>query len=385
MSATISRMDPDALIRRAEADAQLSNWGDAPFLDALEVLCRSVREDQPRRPNDVVAFEANILRFMNIRLRMMADRAAYPEIAAQKIEQPLIVMGLPRSGTTILHSLLSQDPRLRSPQRWEVDEPSPPPRTETYSTDPRIERAARAVEEIDPVFRAMHQMGATLPEECNHLQSGSFRSLNFWARLALPTYSRWLLDEANMRPAFDYHRQFLQHLQAYAPRDRWVLKSPPYLFWPKDLLLAYPDACIVMTHRDPAEVLPSNASLVAHIRGSDGPENAKGVGAEQMIWLRGVERTMAYRAREARKGQFIDVQYRDFLANPIETIRTIYAYFNIEMTQDVEAAMRAFMVENRQGKHGEHNYTAEKFGLEADIMHSRFASYIDHYNIPVRK
>ena len=381
MSAAV---DADALVRRAEAETSLADWGDTPFRDALEILCRSARDDQPRRADALPAFEANILRLMGLRLRMTADRNAHPEIPRQRIGRPLIVMGLPRSGTTILHSLLSRDPRLRSPQKWEVDQPSPPPRIDTYASDPRIADAAAAIEKVDPTFRAMHQMGATLPEECNNLQMASLRSLNFWARMALPSYSRWLLEEADMAPAYAFHRQFLQHLQAFAPRERWVLKGPPHVFWPETLLATYPDACIVMTHRDPAEVLPSNASLIAHLRGVSEAVDAKSVGAEQMIWLEGLKRTMAYRERAARPGQFVDIQYRDFVSDPLEAVRVIYAHFGIELTADAEVAMRAFMADNQQEKHGKHVYTAEQFGLDAKTLHREFADYIHRYDIQVR-
>jgi len=385
LNAAATSLDANALIKVAEGATGLSDWGDTPFLDALEILCRSASQDDLSHPSDALGvFRENILRLMGLRLRMTADRNAHPEIPAQVIRKPLIVIGLPRSGTTILHSLLSQDPRNRSPQKWEVDQPSPPPRAESYASDPRIADAAAAIERVDPTFRAMHQMGATLPEECNNLQMASFRSLNFWARLKLPGYSRWLIEQADMAPAYEFHRQFLQHLQAFAPRDRWVLKGPPHLFWPETLLETYPDARVVMTHRDPAEVLPSNASLIAHLRGVTDAAEAKAVGAEQMIWLQGLDRTMAYRSRTPRPDRFVDVHYRDFIADPLAAVRAIYAHFDIDLTQDAGAAMRAFMANNQPEKHGKHVYTAEQFGLDAGTLHRECGKYIQHYGIEVR-
>jgi hypothetical protein len=292
------------------------------------------------------------------------------------------VVGLPRSGTTILHSLLSQDPAVRSPQKWEVDEPSPPPRRETYDSDPRIAVCAAAVDRLEPEFRAMHQVEATLPEECNGIMMPSLQSLNFWAATRLPAYSDWLLDEADMRPAYRFHKQFLQHHQAFAPGARWVLKAPPHLLWMDVLMETYPDARIVVTHRDPAQVLPSNASLIAFLRRRAADVDPHGVGEEQVrIWGEGVRRTMAYRASAGDDGRFLDTYYADFVRAPLDTVKAIYRHFDLPLTAEAESRMVRFMEENRQGKHGEHSYTPEMFGLSAARVHRDFAEYIDHYRI----
>jgi len=377
-------LDASEFLNKAEQRTGLTDWGEIPFRESLDVLCRSAQEECLRgRPAE--AFAANIDGILAKRLRLVADRKTYPEIARQQVRRPLFVTGLPRSGTTILHSLLSQDPAHRSPQKWELDDPSPPPRAETYDSDPRIAVAAAAVERIEPEFRAMHQMGAQLPEECIQLQILSFQSLVFWAAHDLPTYSEWLMGEADTLPSFQFHRHYLQHLQAFAPKERWVLKAPSHMFWLDKLLEVYPDAGIVVMHRDPAEVLPSNASMVAFIRNRMGEVDPRAIGADQVrVWGTAVQRAMDFRARTPRPEQFFDTHYSDFIRDPLTVVRAIYQHFDMTLTPEAEAAMRAFMAENRQDKHGKHVYSAEQFGLDKPTLHRAFAGYIDHYGVRTR-
>lgn len=187
-----SPLDPDALQRQAEAETGAADWG--PALDpALSRLCRSARDEAGLSEQGEARFAAQLLALLKTRLQIYADRTRHPEIAAQDIVAPLIVTGLPRSGTTILHGLLAQDTRVRSPQRWEVEQPSPPPRSASYRNDPRIAKSQARVDALPAAFKAMHAMGATLPEECNSVMQLAFASPNFVATMAVPSYMRWLL------------------------------------------------------------------------------------------------------------------------------------------------------------------------------------------------
>lgn len=377
-------LDAERLMRAAEIEAGSQDWGAPPFREALDRLLASARAEARLEGERAIAFAANIRRLMVRRLRLYADRAAHPEIARQKIVAPMIVVGLPRSGTTILHALLAQDPAARSPLRWEIERPSPPPRAESFADDPRIAAAQADVDRLPATFRAMHAMGAQLPEECNSLMTMAFLSPNFGATARLPGYARWLIEEADLAPAFALHRHVLQHLQAFAPRDHWVLKGPPHIYWLDALLAAYPDARIVVTHRDPADVLPSNASLIAFLRGADATGKLQ-AGQDQIDeWGAGLRASTAYRATGAHADQFVDTHYADFMRDPIAVVRRVYDRFGMVLTPEAEARMRAFMAENAQGKHGHHDYAAADFGLERDTLHARFADYIRAYGIETR-
>jgi hypothetical protein len=376
-------LTPEALMRAAEVEAGLCDWGEPAFHRALELMCRSARDEARLEGAAREGFAANLRRLMGNRLRLYADRSRHPQIAEQKIISPLVVTGLPRGGTTILHSLLSQDPDARSPQKWEIDFPSPPPRRETYDCDPRIAVTAAAVEQLDPQFRAMHQVEATLPDECNAIMTMTFRSLNFPAATPLQSYTEWLIDEADMRSAYRRHLHVLQHMQAFAPRRYWVLKAPPHLLWLDVLLETYPDAKVVMAHRDPAEALPSLASLIAFLRRSAGEVDPIDVGEEQLrIWGTAIRKAMAYRTANPNKGQFFDVYYRDFLRDPLATVRAVYQHFGLPLTEAAEAAMRRFLAANQQNKHGRHEYTPETFGMSKGRLRQAFGDYIERYAVP---
>jgi hypothetical protein len=378
------QLDGETLVRDAEQRAGSGDWGFPPFREALDRLLHSARTEAQLSGEAAARFATMIGGLLVKRLNLYADRARHPEIARQEIVAPIVVTGLPRSGTTILHSLLAQDPSSRSPLRWEVERPSPPPRADTFDTDPRIALSQADVDRLPETFRAMHAMGAELPEEDNSIQTMAFLSSNFGAQARLPSYMHWLIQEADVTPAFQLHRHVLQHLQAFAPRERWVLKAPPHLYWPEALLATYPDARIVVTHRDPADVLPSNASLIAYLRGADA-DGRRLAGQDQIDeWGVGLRRTIAYRASDAHADQFLDTLYADFMRDPIAVVRRVYDRFGLALTSQAEAAMRRFMADNRQSKHGSHDYDAGDYGLDRERLHAEFADYIATYAIPTR-
>lgn len=378
-------LEPETLCKLATEATGLADFGPIEFLIPLERLCKSAHDEGRLGENTRAAFKGMILGNLSRRLRIYADRQQMPEIAAQVIAPPLVVTGLPRSGTTILHALLAQDPAVRSPQSWEVTFPSPPPREDTYASDPRIAQSQAQIETLDPAFRAMHAMAATMPDECNSIMTMAFMSPNFGASFNVPGYVNWLIEEADMGPAFTFHRHFLQHHQAFCPGKFWVLKSPPYLWWLDKLFAAYPDARVVFTHRDPAQILASNASLINFLREKSYPVDKIALGQEQLDqWGLGVTQSMAYRASGKHEDQFIDTQYADFMADPMAIVRSVYRHFGLDLTADAVAAMANFSAANAQGKHGQHLYNAADYGLEANRIHRIFADYIARFNIPVK-
>lgn len=384
-TAAAARLNPEKLRAAAIAATGFSDWGEGDFSEALERLCRSAVDEAGFSEHGLESFAGRIDKALTTRLQLIADRARYPEIAKQEIRAPLIVAGLPRSGTTILHALLAQDPAVRSPQKWEVDEPSPPPRAETYKTDPRIAKSQAGIDALPDKFKAMHAMGATLPDECNSIMMMAFLSPNFGASASIPSYMRWLVGEADMAPAFAIHRAMLQNLQAFAPGRNWVLKAPPYLWWIDDLFRAYPDARLVITHRDPSEVMPSNSSLIAFLQSLNAQVDLLAVGQEQTdIWGLGIDRLLAVRASGRHADRIMDSQYQDFIKDPMQVVRAVYARFGMPLTDEAVTAMAKFMADNQQGKHGKHEYEAEDYGLDRGALRERFANYIENFSIPLR-
>jgi hypothetical protein len=380
-STAAEALDPDRLIAEAEAVVDSSDWGEPPFRDALEILCRSA-VDELNAPQ-MLALKDKIEPRLVQRLQMMRDRRTYPEIARQEIRDPLVVTGLPRAGTTVLHAVLSRDPRVRSPLKWEVAAPSPPPQAD-FRDDPRFLASEAAMAKIDPALLAMHTMAADLPEEDQMLFEWAGRSHNLCVRGYLPDYMRWLLNEADMRPAYEFHRQALQHMQAFAPRTFWSLKTPLHMHWLDELFATYPEARIIVMHRDPAQVLPSLSSLTYYGRASLAPADPHAIGRELFDeFSLATDRLMAFRDRGAHSDRFIDVNHVDFVRAPMEVIQRVYDKFGIDLTDEARSAMSSFMADNRSGRHGKHSYTLEEFGLSKGAIRERFRRYIETYTVPL--
>lgn len=377
-------LDGDALLDKARGQTGLADFGDDRFREGLGVLLKSYDTDACLSLVGRFAAREDTLRLLETRLQLEQDRKRFPGIAKQEIRKPIFIVGLPRSGTTLLHNLLAQDPANRVPMSWEVMFPSPPPERAHYETDPRIEKAENTLRWLDrlaPKFRAIHAVGARLPQECIAITSHAFESPRFHTTHDVVSYQAWLTDR-DLRAAYSFHRRMLQHLQWNCPASRWVLKSPAHLFGLDAIFKTYPDARIVQTHRDPIEVLPSTANLTAVLRRAFSNKiNLEDIGIEvTQRWAEGVRRAMAFRdANMAARDRFLDIRYRELVWDPIATVRCIYARFDMEWTADLEDRMRRFLATNPQYKHGNHDYSLAQFGLVSEDIRCLFQSYCDRF------
>uniref|UniRef100_UPI001F55D115 sulfotransferase family protein n=1 Tax=Sphingobium sp. Sx8-8 TaxID=2933617 RepID=UPI001F55D115 len=231
----------ERIVEEAVSRTGLDTFGDSSFLEGLDRLVESINADRDLPQQARTAAAQRLTGLLEQRLCLYADRRTYPEIAAQRIERPLIVIGMPRSGTTFLHALLAQDPASRSPLAWQLGQVSPPPRQETFESDPRIAATDAAQAGLPEDFRIMHLVGAKLPDECNAILNLGFFSPNFDASWNVRSYLDWFVH-ADAQPYYALHRHMLQHLQAFTTGERWVLKAPPHMFHIAALIHAYPDA-----------------------------------------------------------------------------------------------------------------------------------------------
>ena len=371
------------LLDKAEAATGLSDWGDLQFVEGLTVLRDSVAKESQTGKAGLEIFEDMATGILIKRLKVIDDRTRYPEISQEEIQCPLIVVGLPRTGTTILHALLTQASNARSPLDWEIDEPSPPPRQASYNSDPRIARRKAVVDVIGPPMRTYHIMDAQLPDECDVLLQFAFQTFRLNANFYTPGYMEWLL-QADTSLGYDFHRQMLQHLGAFTDDKQWILKSPTHIFWLDRLLATYPDARIIFTHRDPADVVPSTASFYCFVRRNAGSmAEPQKVGREQLdLWSTGIRRAMQFRNENPhRQKQFFDVHYRELNSDPVAVARKIFSYFGMPFCDATEQAMQRFMADNQQGKQGTHKYSLEEFGLDKGSLEQEFAEYLQAYTI----
>jgi hypothetical protein len=380
-------LDPDALERRAAARAGAERDVPKAFREGLRELVRALESEAKLSLLGRVSARSQILRLLENRARLEADRARNPGIAREPITRPLFVVGLPRTGTSLLHALLAQDPATRTPLAWEVRELSPPPERASFASDPRIAPCARELDglyKMLPEFRAIHPMEADWPQECVSITAHAFMSLQFSTTWRIPSYTAWL-DQQDPAPAYAQHRRVLQHLQWRVPRERWVLKTPAHLWSLPTLFATYPDAGVIHTHRDPVRVLASTASLstILHKVASDAHDPA-GIGREWAAELAlGLERAGSFRAREARLAdRFVDVQFGELTGDALGVVERIYAHFGLALSDEARSRMQRFIAENPREKHGVHRYRLEDFGLDAAHERRRFSAYSEQFRVP---
>jgi len=380
-------LDPAGLLAAATRRTGLAEFGDPSFRVALERLVEAFEREAALTTLGRMIARRDLLRLLEGRLHMEQTLRAHPEIEAAPIRAPIFVLGLPRTGTTILHELLALDPANRVPVTWEVMTPWPPPERATFESDPRIavaEKQLSGVERIIPGFQAVHRMGARLPQECVAITAYEFASILFTTTHHVEGYQAWL-ESIDHRAIYRAHRRWLQYFQWRVPGDRWVLKSPGHL-WTLDALLAvYPDARIVQTHRDPLRVIASLVSLSALLRSM--ASDAIDPPAIAREWAprlaAGLEASM--RARDAAAlpdDRLFDVHFHEFVGNEIETIHRLYERFGLVLSGEAESRMRAYIAANPKDKHGSHRYDFGTAGLDSAAERRRFAAYADRYAIP---
>ncbi|BBX17156.1 sulfotransferase family protein [Mycolicibacterium duvalii] len=381
------RLVPDRLVEQACDQAGSDDFGsDDSWRDGLERLTHDFVKEARLSDLGVEIAAADVLRALTNRLEITQWRVAHPEVAEQQITQPIVIVGQPRTGTTILYDLLAQDPQLRPPLTWEVDRPFPVPDVRTYHTDPRIAETQASIdlaEQLMPGFQAFHPMGALVGQECVRITAGQFCSMIFSVQYRLPNYYQWLLHEADHRDAYRYHRKFLQHLQSGVP-GQWLLKSPAHL-WQLDVLLQeYPDALIVQTHRDPLNVISSVSALTVHLRRmaserADIQEAAVQCREEIVV---GLEREMRFRdSGVLAPDRVVDVHFADFMRDPFATIGNIYRSLGRELPESTEQRMRDYLAAH-PGDGSVSRYTWADTGLDAATVRDQVAEYQQRYGVP---
>ncbi len=380
------RLDPESLSAKSMKRTGLSDFGDDSFRQPLRLLLEAFENEAHLTALGRMIAQRDIVRLLCNRLHVVDTIGHNPEIIGGEVRKPLFIVGLPRTGTSILHELMAQDPANRVPMTWEVHEMWPPPERGTYDTDPRIaavDKHLGGVDQIIPGFKKMHPMGALLPQECVALTAHDFATMIFTTTHHIPSYQRWL-DQADMVPAYRSHKRQLQYLQWRCPAERWVLKSPGHLWALNALLAVYPDSRIVQTHRDPLKVVASLTSLVTLLRGMASDRvDPHGVGAEwSSLLAAGLEKAMTVRdQRQLPSEQVFDMHFHELLRDEIAMVRRIYEHFGMQLSRDAEQRMRQFLSANPRDKHGTHRYRLADAGLDTESERRRFAGYQSRFGI----
>ena len=376
-------MDVDNLLSAAADGTGLDDFGDGSYREGLEALVASLVDDARLSEVGTLALESQIVANLANRLRVVDWWAAHPELAEERIERPVFIVGLPRTGTTLLSYLLDCDDGVRSLMRWEAMSSVPPPQRATFTTDPRIDatrESSAMLDALNPGFKAIHYEAPDGPTECVAVFSQEFKSV-LWETVAnVPGYSSWLLA-ADHTSAYRYHRRLLQLLQSGAP-GQWVLKSPGHRLAPDVLLETYPDASIVVTHRDPVTVVASVCSLVRSLSGTFSDADHGAYVNEH--WTALVEE-MIRRVDAVRDGdpdadaRILDVGYDELVRSPLAVVERVYEHAGRDLDGAAVDAMAAYLEGNRQGTHGRHTYSLDELGLDGDELRHRFAGYRERY------
>ena len=373
----------DALLERAADAAGTDDYGDPSFREGLTQLVESLNHEARLSELGSVMAESFLISTLTNRLRVEAWRAAHPEVADERVEAPIVVVGMSRSGTTLLSHLLGKDDGLRSLLRWEALESVPPPESATYATDPRYLTAVEmdAVSDLVlPGFKAIHHDPPDAPVECNTLLAHAFSSTVFTTVYFVPSYFRWILS-ADPAPAYAFHQRMLQLLQSKVP-GRWNLKGPQHGYALDELKKTYPDATFIVTHRDPAVCTASTASLIAYLneKTSDGTDRTV-IGDVTTEFVAHCADGLVEYHQGRGPSSMIHVAYPDLVRDPLATVRIIYEQLGRTLRPPVEAAMAELIEAQPQHHYGVHRYTAGDFGLNRAALDERFASYRDTFDV----
>jgi len=373
----------EGLLKDAAKQTGLKDFGDPVFHDPLTRLGTSIDKEANLKLLNTIGHRIGFLVSLKKRLYIQQDLNRFPEISQVPVTAPLFILGMPRSGTTLLHNLLSMDDDARWLHPWEDEEPWPE-RPSPEAPDPRESKFRATLEArraMNPKLAMMHDFDS--PGECDKLFSPTFFSHSHAVALNIPTYAQWL-EEASWQewlPPYRYYRQQLQRLSWYRPGGTWVLRSPQHMGVLETLLEVFPDARCIHLHRDPKRSIPSASSFVVtqvqRERQAD-PQKLGELIAGRLA--RRLDRTIASR-KTLPANHFFDIHYPDLLADPIATIRRVYDYFGLEMTATSEHRMRGWLLDNPQHKRGVHKYTLEQFGLTAEKIDRLYGDYREYFGV----
>ena len=374
----------DVLHERAAHARKLDDFGDPSYRNALEVLCDSLDRDASLTAAGEFALQEMIVNALEARLLCEDGLRQFPEASQSEVKRPLVIIGLPRTGTTALHHLIAQDTNIQALEHWLARTPKPRPPREAWAKDADFLASKAGIDamlELSPELRAIHEIEAHLPDECWNLFAQNFAHSSYEANVHVPSYARWWAG-SEMTPVYQQHLRNIQLIGHREPEKRWLFKDATHLFGLDALLTVYPDACIVQTHRDPISLIPSVCSLCWTVRAplNENMDRAAFARSTLDLWHRGIDGMMRARDRYP-SAQFFDLPFERVVSDPIRAVADIYDHFDFDFTAEAEQAMRDFRTNNPKGKHGEHHYSLGEWSLDAAEIRERFDPYLRTYDV----
>ncbi len=375
----------DELIARARGRTGLVDFGGTPFEEPLQNFLRACREEGDLTLFGRLATRWDVVRFLSNLLRLRDEERQDPGILDQSIERPIFIAGLPRSGTTFLHTLLALDPANLIPRVWQLIHPYPLDEARS-GPDLRPRRVARQLRMFGIIaheVRRMHPIDADSPQECSEITAHVFASLRFDTTYHIPRYRRWL-DETGHLDAYRFHKRFLQHLQHQsATAGHWVLKCPDHIFALSALRTVYPDACIVFVHRDPLAVLASVARLTEVLRRPFTRHVDKiEIGRQDSDrWLAATELMITAADERSSAEPIFHIHYRDLVGDPLRTVAALYRHFGRAFDPHAAARIGQLVAAKPNGGYGARRSRLEEYGLDPALERARYARYMQRFEI----
>lgn len=378
----------DDIISSATKTAGHSDLGSTDVLDGLTTLLGALEETADLHPFGRFYTKKVITALLVNRLSLNKLWQQHPEVMSEKIESPLIILGLPRTGTSLLVNLLSKDPEHRYLSNWETTVSQVPPGGNySLANDPRRKQGQFMMKFQDylvPKMKNIHEFQLDGPEECTLLLMQSFTTKAFSEMYEIPAYFKWL-PNASHKETYRHHKSILQTLQWKYPGTRWLLKCPLHMEAILDLFESYPDACVVQMHRDPAKVIPSHTSLSATFRGiTKASIDPNELGEYVMSSWSSYMKTYLNSRNKLDQSRFIDIQYSSLKADPIGTVEHIYQHFGFSLSMEARNSMQVFLGQ-QQSRKNTHFYAAQDYGLTPALIRDSFRDYMDRFNIPLEQ
>jgi len=380
------QLDSNKIILKAKEKANYTQSIPPNIQEGLEILVQSINKESQLNPFGALALKGLLERTLQQRLQIEKAFEANPEIEKTSIKEPVFIIGMPRTGTTILHALLHEDKAHRSPLAWECLLPTPVATPENFNNNPQLQTVTKEFGQLFklvPDFQKKHHMSAVSPQECIGVNFLDFNSFQTAAQVYIPSYMDWFTNKADKLKTMQWHKRFLQFLQSGGVKaERWLLKSPVHLIRLEEIFAVYPDAKIIMTHRHPGKVVASAASLITSVRSLySNKEDIYRTGDEQSkFWSYANNRFLEQRKKLNKEDQILDLYFEDFIANQMQVVEKIYDRFQWNLTDETKTSMNNFLKNNPQGKHGKHEYSLEQFKLSPERIEKEFANYINFLN-----
>ena len=377
-------MTVSQLLDRVSHRLGLADYGDARFAEGLEILIKSFDLENDISVFGHILIKTTLQDYLRSRLLIHQTLRLHPEISQESIHRPLFIVGMNRTGTTLLHNLLALAADTRAPKAWEIMKPAPLCAPESPEEKRRMRRAARSLwllQRAAPGLRAAHPIKASDYEECYPLVNRTFASPAFSLHFGLPRYTEWLksLDLEAERWVYREYRAQLQILQTHHPKKRWILKSAVHLYFLRALLEEFPHACFVQTHRDPLDMVPSLCRLIACFRRLVYSRFSEGALGREIL---GKIRDALERGRSARAGagddRTLDIEFDDLVADPVGQVRRIHDHFDLGWDNGYEQRMRSWMARSSNGRRPGHRSSIAQFGLDEAMIRSSLERFLPH-------